>query len=174
MKKGFIGQIFYYSFVNNFSATLYKINFLTSAIELVFSDFCYITKYWNSDRIKLSALGVCCMCKTFLKESCKWYGFSVQGLYALCSTVIRTVCVASNMNSTESKLKKFRKKNVGVILFYPFLPRVINRDIFITPLHLLEPHVVHGRPLFNFDRINYTKKGTLALPPYHISIRSTE
>ena len=90
---------------------------------MIFSIFSYITKYWNSDRIEFR-----------LKN-------------ALCLSVIRGVRIAVNVNLTESKFKNFYKKSVRDILFYHFLPHVINRDIFITPPYLLEPHVINGRPL---------------------------
>ena len=103
--------------------------FVTSAIRSIFSDFCYIIKFWNSNRFKLLAFSVCCMCKLSLKDSCKLHGSSVQGLYALCYMLIRRVRVAGNMNSTEWMFKKCCKKNIRDILFYPSLLRVTNRDI---------------------------------------------
>ena len=69
--------------------------------------------------------------------------FSIwKGLYALCSTVIRKVRIAGNMNSTESKFKKMRKKRCTLYLvlslsplydqpryfYYPFLPSRTSRD----------------------------------------------
>ena len=148
MKKRFYWTNFFYRFINNFSALLLcKLMFLTFAIWLIFSDFCCITKYWNYDWFKFLALGVCCMCKVFLKESWKSHGSLVQGLCALCSTLIRWVRMAGNMNSKKSKFKKFPAKNVREILFYPSLPHVIKHHIFITSLRPLEPHVINARPL---------------------------
>ena len=47
---------FFWQFFNNCSALLLcKIYFFTSWIWLIFSDFCYIAKYWNSNRVKLLA-----------------------------------------------------------------------------------------------------------------------
>ena len=86
------------------------------------------------------------MCKVSLKESCKSHGAPVQGLYALCSTLIREVRVAGSINSTETKFEKFRKKNIRDILFYLSLPHVINSDIFISPPYPLEPYVINGHP----------------------------
>ena len=97
--------------------------FLTSDIPLIFSDFCYITKYWNSDRFKLLALGICFICKVSLNDSCKSHGSSsVKGLYALCSTLIKEVRVAGNMNSTELKFKKLYKKIYMISCFTPPSP----------------------------------------------------
>ena len=54
--------------------------------------------------------------------------------------------------STETSIKRNRilkilqKKNVRDILFYHSLPHVINRDIFIAPSYLLEPHMINGSP----------------------------
>ena len=49
-------QIFYFSVL-----LLCKINVIDICNTVEISDFCYITKYRNSDRIKFSAFGVCCM-----------------------------------------------------------------------------------------------------------------
>ena len=93
--------------------------FLTSAIQFILSDICYITKYWNSDRFKILTVGVCCMCEVSLKESCKLHGSSVQELYAFCSTLIKEVRFAGNMNSMKSEFKKFRNKMCTWYLVLP-------------------------------------------------------
>ena len=72
--------------------------------------------------MKLSTLGVCCMCEASLKKTCKSHASSVQELCALCSTLIRGVCVAGNMNSTESKFKKLKKKVYVISCLTPSSP----------------------------------------------------
>ena len=111
-----------------------QINFFDIFNTIYFFKFLLYLEVLRCRSIQNFGFGVYfgCMCKVSLRESCKLYGSSVQGLYALWSTLIREVRVAGNMNSTESKFEKFRKKNVHHILFCPALSNVIKRDIFIT------------------------------------------
>ena len=105
--------------------------FLTPAIRLIFA-------------IKLSAFG----CMLYVNLVNYTVVQSRGCMHLVCTLLIRGVHVRGNMNSMDSKFKKYLQKNVRDIFFYLSLPHVINRDIFIISMCPLEPHVINRGPLY--------------------------
>ena len=102
--------------------------FLTSVIRLIFS-YHEVLKFRSNQTFN-------CTFEASSKEPCWLFKPEVVCTH-YCSTVIGRLCVAGNMNSKKPKFRKFRKKHIRDILFYRFIPHVINCDIFITLVNYL-------------------------------------
>ena len=122
--------------------------FLASLICLIFFKFLLyhvVLKSWANQ-----IFGWKCMWKAFIKDLINHalILFNPGLFFKFYSTVIRGVRVVDNMNPSESKIKKFRKK-IQVISCISPLPPLSLEWLTVIFSYLLEPHVIKARRLKN-------------------------